>query len=84
MQIQALKRVFVGLNPRESSELVDFSAHVDSALTLSENRGILEEAYPQYQWYKRQTLGESLQRAIEREQAIEKQYQAYESSLAVI
>ena len=74
-----MKRVFLGFNPEESVDQIDFAAHVDSALTLSENRGILSEAYPQYAWYKREGSGESLRRAIEREQEIERQYQEYAS-----
>jgi hypothetical protein len=48
--IRALKRAFLQLNPGASVDAIDWSAHVDSSLTLSENLQIFERAYPGYRW----------------------------------
>lgn len=52
MQVSALKKVFEAFNPAASTDEVDWEAHVDSKLTLSENRGILADAYPGFEWYR--------------------------------
>jgi hypothetical protein len=52
MQISALRKVFNQFNPAVPADEVDFSAYVDSTLTVGENRSALADAYPEYTWYK--------------------------------
>ena len=51
MQIASLKRIFSSLNPGVGVDLVDWTAHVEEALTLPENRLELSIEYPQYKWF---------------------------------
>lgn len=74
--------MFESLNPEESSDQIDFAANVDSALTLSENRAILGEAYPQFAWYKQAVEEISVRRKQEEDSEIDRLYDEYLRNLA--
>ena len=71
MQIEALKRIFNGLNPGIGADLVDWAAHIEEALTLPENRIELSIAYPQYTWFSDEDEIKALKReAMEETEAL--------------
>ena len=69
--------MFESLNPDSSTDEIDFAANVDSALTLSENRAIMSEAYPQFAWYKQAVELVEVRREMERDEEIDRLYAEY-------
>ena len=70
--------MFESLNPDSSTDEIDFAANVDSALTLSENRAIMSEAYPQFAWYKQAVEEIRIpSRVQEEEEEIDRLYAEY-------
>ena len=69
--------MFESLNPDSSTDEIDFAANVDSALTVSENRAIMSEAYPQFAWYKQAVEEINVRRMQEEEEGIDRLYEEY-------
>jgi len=51
LQVTSLKRIFENLNPGVGADMVDWTAHVEEALSMPENRLELSITYPQYRWF---------------------------------
>ena len=50
LQIKALKRRFMDLNPGYATDLVDWKHVLDEKLTMAENVEVFREEYPQFDW----------------------------------
>ena len=45
------------LNPSSELDLIDWKATMDEKVTMSENVDAFEEAYPQFNWMRPETMG---------------------------
>lgn len=57
LQLEHLQSTFSDLNPGTGVDVIDWRAIVDPTLTMGENVDAFEEAYPQFNWFRPETMG---------------------------